>query len=78
MDTVGPWELLIIVVVLVALFGASRLPRMARSLGEGIREFRSAFREGSDPTTAGEPTDAAGQQTSGPAQQSQQSHVPSR
>ena len=59
MDTVGPWELLIIVVVLVALFGTSRLPKMARSLGEGIREFRSAFREGSDPTA--EPTGQDGQ-----------------
>jgi sec-independent protein translocase protein TatA len=41
---------LIVVVVLVALFGADRLPRMARGLGEGIREFRDAFREGDDPT----------------------------
>lgn len=45
MDTIGPWELLIILLVLVAIFGASRLPRMARSLGEGIREFRGALRD---------------------------------
>jgi sec-independent protein translocase protein TatA len=56
MDTIGPSELLIILLVLVAIFGASRLPRMARSLGEGIREFRTALRDtsrsadsGSDP-----------------------------
>jgi sec-independent protein translocase protein TatA len=67
MDTVGPWELLIIVAVLVALFGANRLPKMARSLGEGIREFRSAFREGSDPAANGPAGQA--QQTSTPTEQ---------
>jgi sec-independent protein translocase protein TatA len=49
MDTIGPWELLIILLVLVAIFGASRLPKMARSLGEGIREFRTALRDASTP-----------------------------
>jgi sec-independent protein translocase protein TatA len=45
MDTVGPLELLIIGLVLVAVFGSSRLPGMARNLGRGLREFRSALRE---------------------------------
>ena len=63
MDTIRPWELLIIVVVLVALFGANRLPKMARSVGEGIREFRSAFREASDPTTVSKPAEQAGRDT---------------
>ena len=49
MDTIGPWELLIIVLAIGQLFGANRLPQMARSLGEGIREFRSALHEGSQP-----------------------------
>jgi TatA/E family protein of Tat protein translocase len=40
METIGPWELLIIIAVLVALFGSSRLPSIGRSLGEGLREFR--------------------------------------
>jgi sec-independent protein translocase protein TatA len=49
-DTIGPWELLIIVLAIGLLFGADRLPQMARSLGEGIREFRSAVHEGSRPS----------------------------
>ncbi len=49
MDTIGPSELLIILLVLVAIFGAGRLPKMARSLGEGIREFRTALRDASSP-----------------------------
>jgi sec-independent protein translocase protein TatA len=49
-DTIGPWELLIIVLAIGLLFGADRLPQMARSLGEGTREFRSAVHEGSRPS----------------------------
>jgi sec-independent protein translocase protein TatA len=47
MDTIGPWELLIVVLAIGLLFGSDRLPQIARSLGEGIREFRSALHEGS-------------------------------
>jgi sec-independent protein translocase protein TatA len=50
MDTIGPWELLIILLAIGLLFGATRLPTMARSLGEGIREFRSALHEDSQPS----------------------------
>jgi sec-independent protein translocase protein TatA len=36
------WEWLIVVAVLLMLFGAKRLPEMGRSLGRGMREFKSA------------------------------------
>lgn len=36
----GTWELLIILVVVLLIFGPSRLPKMARGVGEMIREFR--------------------------------------
>jgi len=36
------WELLILLVVLLLLFGAKRLPEMGRSLGRGMREFKDA------------------------------------
>jgi sec-independent protein translocase protein TatA len=36
------WEILIILVVLLLLFGAKRLPEMGRSLGRGMREFKDA------------------------------------
>jgi len=35
-------EILIILVVLLLLFGAKRLPEMGRSLGKGMREFKDA------------------------------------
>jgi sec-independent protein translocase protein TatA len=36
------WEILIVLVVLLLLFGAKRLPEMGRSLGRGMREFKDA------------------------------------
>lgn len=40
--SIGPSEILIILVLILLLFGAKRLPELARSLGKGIREFRKA------------------------------------
>ncbi len=40
----GGHELLIILFVMVLLFGASRIPELGRSLGSGIREFKSGLR----------------------------------
>jgi sec-independent protein translocase protein TatA len=41
----GPTELLLILLVILLLFGASRLADVGSSLGKGIREFRKAVRE---------------------------------
>ena len=38
----GPWEILLILIVILILFGAKRLPELARGLGKGINEFRDA------------------------------------
>ena len=38
----GPWEILLILIVVLILFGAKRLPELARGLGLGINEFRDA------------------------------------
>ncbi len=40
----GIWEILLILVLVVFLFGARRLPEIARGLGEGIRNFRASLR----------------------------------
>ena len=47
-DTLGPGELLVILAVVLLLFGAKRLPEMARSLGKSSREFKKGLREGQD------------------------------
>ena len=38
----GPWEILSVLIVVLVLFGAKRLPELARGLGLGINEFRDA------------------------------------
>lgn len=41
----SPGELIIILVVVVLLFGARRLPELGSSLGQAIQNFRKAFRD---------------------------------
>ena len=43
---IGLPELLLIFLVCLLLFGANRLPEIGRSLGEGIREFKKAIKDG--------------------------------
>lgn len=38
----GLWEILSILIVILILFGARRLPELAKSLGQGINEFRDS------------------------------------
>jgi sec-independent protein translocase protein TatA len=42
---VGVGELLVILLIILLLFGAARLPELARSLGKAIREFKNALKE---------------------------------
>ena len=41
----GPTEWLVIMVIVLVLFGAKKLPELARSLGQGMNEFRKARQE---------------------------------
>lgn len=45
---VGTGELLIVLAVIILLFGARKLPDLARSLGASAREFRKGVSEGED------------------------------
>ncbi len=40
---VGPTELLLILLIVVIIFGARRLPELGKGLGEGIRNFKKGF-----------------------------------
>ncbi|MET0938392.1 MAG: twin-arginine translocase TatA/TatE family subunit [Gaiellaceae bacterium] len=42
MPNVGPWELILLVVVLLLVFGSRRLPEIGRSVGKGMREFKQS------------------------------------
>lgn len=42
---IGGWEYLIIFLIILLLFGAKKIPDLARGLGQGIQEFRKASDE---------------------------------
>jgi sec-independent protein translocase protein TatA len=42
---IGMWETVAILAVLIILFGARKLPELAKGLGQGIQEFKKASRE---------------------------------
>jgi sec-independent protein translocase protein TatA len=44
----GP-DLLVVLAIILLLFGAAKVPQLARSLGEAKREFEAGVREGSKP-----------------------------
>lgn len=41
----GPTELIILLVIILVIFGGSKIPQLARGLGEGIKNFKEATRE---------------------------------
>jgi sec-independent protein translocase protein TatA len=49
-------ELLILLIVLLLVFGAKRLPEMGRSLGKGMREFKDSVSGIDEPVTTTTPT----------------------
>ena len=42
----GPTELIIVLVIILLLFGSTRLPKLARSLGQASKEFKTGVKEG--------------------------------
>jgi len=50
----GPTELIIIFLIVLVLFGARRIPDIAKGLGRGIKDFKSAIREDSDDDSVSE------------------------
>ncbi|MCC5840807.1 MAG: twin-arginine translocase TatA/TatE family subunit [Opitutales bacterium] len=47
-QNIGPMELIIILVVILLLFGAKRLPELAKGLGKSMSEFKKATQEVQD------------------------------
>lgn len=56
-SSIGPLEIVLVIVVLLVIFGPKRLPSLGRSLGTGMREFKDSI-TGDDKRS--EETDATG------------------
>lgn len=56
----GAQELIIVLVIVLVLFGAKKLPELASSMGKSIKEFRKASEEADAELEAGEAGEARG------------------
>jgi sec-independent protein translocase protein TatA len=45
MFNLGPWEIVVILLVLVFMFGTKKLPGLGTAIGEGLNNFKKALRE---------------------------------
>jgi sec-independent protein translocase protein TatA len=46
LGSIGPTELLLILLIVILIFGARKLPELGKSLGEGIKNFKKAVSSG--------------------------------
>jgi sec-independent protein translocase protein TatA len=56
----GGWELIVILLIFVLLFGAKKLPELGSSVGKSIKNFKRGIEEGQD--EAGEDTETSATQ----------------
>lgn len=52
------WEIVIVLVVVLLLFGARKLPELARSIGVSAKEFRKGLQDGADESESEQTPDA--------------------
>jgi sec-independent protein translocase protein TatA len=55
MPTLGPTELILILVIVVVVFGAGKLSDVGGAVGKSIKEFRNATKDDDQPKATGEP-----------------------
>lgn len=54
----GPWQILLVLVIVLILFGGKKLPELAHSLGKSLGEFKKGKAEGDAPAPAVPPVQA--------------------
>ncbi len=42
LGVIGPWQIVLVVVVLMLFFGGKKIPELMRGLGQGMKEFKNA------------------------------------
>jgi len=42
LGAIGPWQIVLIVVIVLLLFGGKKIPELMRGLGQGMKEFKNA------------------------------------
>ncbi|MDQ4070971.1 MAG: twin-arginine translocase TatA/TatE family subunit [Actinomycetota bacterium] len=57
MPSIGGFELIIVLLVILLLFGSTRLPKLAKSLGEAQKEFKKGVADADGPSTTTPPAE---------------------
>ncbi len=42
---IGPWQIVLIVVIVLLLFGGRKIPELMKGLGQGMKEFKNAVKD---------------------------------
>lgn len=58
MGAIGPWQIVLIVVVVLLLFGGRKIPELMRGLGRGMKEFKDATKDDSKSEASDTPSDS--------------------
>jgi sec-independent protein translocase protein TatA len=48
LGVVGPWQLALVIIVAVLMFGGKKIPELMKGVGQGIKEFKNAMKENDD------------------------------
>lgn len=43
---IGPWQIALIVAIVLLMFGGKKIPQLMRGMGSGIKEFKDGMKEG--------------------------------
>ena len=55
LGSIGPTELILILLIVIIIFGARKLPDLGKSIGEGIKNFKKSMNEAKDDTKENPP-----------------------
>ena len=50
MGSIGPWQVILILLIIVLLFGAKKLPQIGKGMGEALRNFKKSVNDIDDAT----------------------------
>jgi sec-independent protein translocase protein TatA len=60
LGSIGPTELILILLIVIIIFGARKLPDLGKSIGEGIKNFKKSMNTKDDPDNPKKPDPPAG------------------
>ena len=49
---VGPWQVVLIVAIVLLMFGGKKIPELMKGLGKGMKEFKEATKEDPEPDSS--------------------------